>query len=192
MGLADEQYLCLSCRCRAGCSCRARRSTCRSRGTPTPRSPHRPQRSCRVGSPSSSRIAGGKRGRLKAPPPHIPHPTSSLPTGLTRPVLSVHWKSCSTILSLSPIQVFSCPKPGEKGVKGGPRHRHPRGWGAPGGAAAQIHQSKSLLFTIFIWLVCCCCFFFFCFFSPPSGVRLLRINAINCFRVFIKCFPDAF
>lgn len=56
--------------------------------------------------------------------------------GLTRPVLSVHWKSCSTILSLSPIQVFSCPKPGEKSIRGGPRHRHPRGWGAPRGAAA--------------------------------------------------------
>lgn len=46
--------------------------------------------------------------------------------GLTSPVLSVHWKSCSTILSLSPIQVFSCPKPGEKGVRGGSPATHTR------------------------------------------------------------------
>lgn len=30
---------------------------------------------------------------------------------LTRPVLSVHWKSLSTVLSFRPIQEFSCPKP---------------------------------------------------------------------------------
>lgn len=121
-------YLCLSCRCRAGCSCRARRSTCRSRGTPAPRSPRRPQRNCRVGSPASSRIAGGKRGggwgggeSTRTPRPAPCAPAGATPAGLTKPVLSVHWKSCSTILSLSPIQVFSCPKPGERGVRGGPQ-----------------------------------------------------------------------
>ena len=74
-GCRGRRYLCLSCRCRAGCSCRARHSTCRSRGTPAPRSPRRPQRSCRVGSPASSRIAGGTRERVRAPaPPHALHP----------------------------------------------------------------------------------------------------------------------
>lgn len=50
------QYLCLSCRCRAGCSCRARRSTCRPHGQWSPRSPPRLQRSYPAGSPSSSHI----------------------------------------------------------------------------------------------------------------------------------------
>lgn len=42
-------------------------------------------------------------------------------------MLSVHWKSCSTILSLSPIQVFSCPKPTERGTHGshGEGEEHP-------------------------------------------------------------------
>lgn len=40
------------------------------------------------------------------------------PPPLTSPVLSVHWKSLSTILSFRPIHVFSCPKPAGSGVVG--------------------------------------------------------------------------
>lgn len=46
--------LCLSCRCRAGCSCRARRSTCRPRERWSLRSLLHQQRSYPAGSPSSS------------------------------------------------------------------------------------------------------------------------------------------
>lgn len=53
---AASQYLCLSCRCRAGCSCRARRSTCHPHGQWSPRSPRLLRRSCPAGSPSSSHI----------------------------------------------------------------------------------------------------------------------------------------
>lgn len=49
-------YLCLSCRCRAGCSCMARHSTCHPRGRWSPRSPPLLQRSYPAGSPSSSHI----------------------------------------------------------------------------------------------------------------------------------------
>lgn len=55
-GPAAAQYLCLSCRCRAGCSCRARRSTCHPHGQWSPRSPLHLQRSYPAGSPSSSHI----------------------------------------------------------------------------------------------------------------------------------------
>lgn len=49
-------YLCLSCRCRAGCSCRARRSTCHPHGQWSPHSPPHLRRSYPAGSPSSSHI----------------------------------------------------------------------------------------------------------------------------------------
>lgn len=46
-----------SCRRRAGCSCRGRRSICRSRGRSWPRSLLLPRRSCLAGFHASSRIA---------------------------------------------------------------------------------------------------------------------------------------
>lgn len=49
-------YLFLSCRCRAGCSCRAHRSTCHPHGQWSPHSPRRLRRSYPAGSPSSSHI----------------------------------------------------------------------------------------------------------------------------------------
>lgn len=50
-------YLFLSCRRRADCSCRGRRSICRSHGRPWPRSLLHQRRSCRADFHASSRIA---------------------------------------------------------------------------------------------------------------------------------------
>lgn len=54
---SPRSHLFLSCRRRAGCSCRARRSTCRSRARSSPRSPLHRQRSCPAGFDASSHIA---------------------------------------------------------------------------------------------------------------------------------------
>lgn len=48
--------------------------------------------------------------------PHCSVGTQAWLLPLTSPVLSVHWKSLSTILSFRPIQVFSRPKPVRWGI----------------------------------------------------------------------------
>jgi len=63
-------------------------------------------------------LVGHENGREPPRSPGTPSPPPYTSVALTKPVLSVHWKSCSTILSLSPIQVFSCPKPVEGGTHG--------------------------------------------------------------------------
>lgn len=82
--------------------------------------------------------------------PHTPQAPHCTPKALTKPVLSVHWKSCSTIRSLSPIQVFSCPKPMERSTHGshGEGEEHPRvlmlgELGGPGVAAAPLMKPCS-------------------------------------------------
>ena len=54
-------YLFLSCRCRAGCSCRERRSTCLPHERWSQHNPPRLQRSYLAGSPSSSQKPAGEK-----------------------------------------------------------------------------------------------------------------------------------
>lgn len=76
-GEGGHTALCLSCRCRAACSCRARRSICHSHGRSSPRSPLLPQRNYQAGSPSSSHIADPCYQSSGNPPPRFCHSDQS-------------------------------------------------------------------------------------------------------------------